>query len=158
VVLVGNSYSTEVTTGRYDALIGLYLKGNGEGAFSLVGPESGFFVDGDAKAIATLESNGEQILLVTQNQDSLKTFRVQKSSESATGMQRIVKAGPMDAYAEIVLEDGGKIKHEFYYGSTYLSQSARVLRIFGFIKSINVYDFKGNKREIKIEEKGLVRK
>jgi hypothetical protein len=156
VILVGNSYSTEVTTGRYDALVGLYLKGNGKGVFDLMGPESGFFVDGDAKGIATIEANGEQILLITQNQDSLKTFRVLETLQVGDQKSIIVKANPTDVYAEILLEGGEKIKHEFYYGSTYLSQSARVLRISGSIKSIYVFDFKGNKREINLDEKVMV--
>lgn len=155
VILVGNSYSTEVTTGRYDALIGLYLKGNGKGEFGLMGPESGFFVDGDAKGIATLEANGKQILVVTQNQDSVKTFKVQQISESAE-KNIVIKANPTDAYAEIELEDGKKIKHEFYYGSGYLSQSARELRVLRTVKSIKVFDFRGNMRLINLDEKVVV--
>jgi hypothetical protein len=33
VLLTGNSYATEVQTGRYDALPGLFLKGDGKGNF-----------------------------------------------------------------------------------------------------------------------------
>ena len=35
-LLVGNSYATEVSTGRYDASIGLYLRGDGKGNFTVV--------------------------------------------------------------------------------------------------------------------------
>ena len=33
LVINGNDYGTEVTTGRYDALNGLMLKGNGKGVY-----------------------------------------------------------------------------------------------------------------------------
>ena len=76
ILSVGNSYACEVLSGYYDAGIGNYLRGDGNGNFKSVPvTQSGFFVDGDAKAMAKLISNeGKELLLVTQNRDSLKVF------------------------------------------------------------------------------------
>ncbi len=127
VLAVGNSYACEPLTGNYDAGIGTYLRGDGEGKFESVPvTESGFFVDGDAKAIAQLTlGNGSQLFLATQNRDSLKVFsRLLKSNESD---DNVVWANPTDQYAIIELTDGRKRKHEFYSGSGYLSSSSRTL-------------------------------
>lgn len=157
VVAVGNSYSTEVSTGRYDALTGLYLKGDGKGAFELRGVDTGFFVDGDAKGIAKINANGKQLWLVTQNNDSLRVFetldqhpRVEKAI--------VFKAEPMDAFAEIIMSDGRSFKHEFLYGAGYLSQSTRVLRVSGAVESLFVTDFAGTKRKVDFSDQILASK
>lgn len=149
LLLVGNNYGTEVFTGRYDAMIGLYLKGNGKGGFSSqpLG-KSGFFVDGDAKGLAKLRStNGEDLYIVTQNQDSLKVF-------SKTKVERMVTDIPLkslDASAEIVFKDGQRRYKEFYYGDSYLSQSPRRLEISkDKVSEVVISDFLGNKRKVDI--------
>ncbi len=54
-LLVGNAYDTDVATGRYDALEGLLLSGDGKGNFTSVPARtSGFLVDSDAKSIRSL--------------------------------------------------------------------------------------------------------
>ena len=155
ILLVGNNYATEVFTGRYDAFIGLYLKGDGKGNFlPKKVAESGFFVEGDAKGIAKLQgSNGESLILVTQNQDSLKIFSTTNSIKSRT-----IQLEPMDAWAEISFANGKKQRKEFYYGSTYLSQSARVLTIGENVKSVFVYDYNGKKRQISLEPELVINK
>ena len=61
LLITGNSYSSNVFTGQYDALIGLLLAGDGKGGFTAVpGRESGFFADGDAKGMAELTIEGWQ--------------------------------------------------------------------------------------------------
>lgn len=156
VLLVGNNYGMEVTTGRYDAFRGLYLKGNGSGAFEPTGIGSGFFVDGDAKGMAGIQgSDGEQLILVTQNQDELKVFATTGQEEKkSTG----IPLKPLDAYAEILFDNGKKQRREFYYGATYLSQSARVLWVNEKVKSVIIYDYSGNKRQISLESGLIVNK
>jgi hypothetical protein len=54
LLLVGNDYGMEPGGGRHDALNGLLLRGNGKGDFtSTTIAESGFFVKGDAKGLAS---------------------------------------------------------------------------------------------------------
>ena len=75
------SYSRAlVMTGRYDASYGLFLKGNSKKEFVPVSPvKSGFFVRGDVKDMAMILSpEGERLLLVAVNNDSLRVFRINK--------------------------------------------------------------------------------
>lgn len=145
VLAVGNSYATEVFTGRYDALNGLYLQGDGKGNFIPVElSKSGWFIPGDGKGLAELRGKqGESIFLATQNQDSLKIF-----SQKQTTSGNIIRLQPMDAWAEITMHDGRKRKQEFYYGSTYLSQSTRKVYINDQVSSVRIYDFAGNRRQV----------
>jgi hypothetical protein len=80
LILAGNNYDTEVETPRYDAGNGLVLKGNGDGSFKALGvSESGFFVPGNVKDLALLKSsNGNNLILVAQNNAPLEIFEIQK--------------------------------------------------------------------------------
>ncbi len=76
VLLVGNDFGNETFIGRYDALNGLLLKGNGKGGFEVVdSAKSGFLAPGDAKSIASVKTNlGDELFVVGQNRDSLLIF------------------------------------------------------------------------------------
>jgi enediyne biosynthesis protein E4 len=141
VLMVGNSYATEVSTGRYDASIGLYLRGDGKGNFTFVNvQQSGFMVDKDAKGFAKLIlEDGHELLLAAANNDSLKVHKANKIS-------KYLRADKKDSYALIKFKNGKTYKHEFYYGSTYLSQSSRSMKLSDQIDSIEVYDFIGGKK------------
>jgi hypothetical protein len=56
----------------------------------------------------------------------------------------------MDAGAVIHYTNGRTERKEFHYGFGYLSQSTRHLKLSGEIKSVWIYDYRGNKREINI--------
>lgn len=149
VLLVGNSYATETITGRYDASIGLFLKGNGKGGFVPQSvTKSGFFVSGDAKGMAALYgSRGKELLVVTQNQDSLRVF-VSGAGRNPTNETKLIPLAPLDAWAQIEYHNGRKERREFYYGSTYLSQSSRRLPLDPGVSSVTVYDFSGRSRKL----------
>ena len=148
VVQIGNDYGNEVFTGRYDAFIGLLLRGNGKGSFDITSPDrSGFFVNGDAKALAKLSMSGGDIFIATQNRDSLKVF-VNKLNDGS----KEFSPEPSDSWAEFTHTTGKRQKIEFYYGSGYLSQSTRRLRIPKGVKTIAVYNSKGEVRNIAIEK------
>lgn len=127
LITVGNSYACEVLTGYYDAGIGCYLRGDGKGNFTTVPvTQSGLFVDGDAKSLASLISNeGDEIFLVSQNRDKLKTF---SKREKASGPEAVVRLKANDRYALVELANGKMRREEIYYGSGYLSSSSRVIR------------------------------
>lgn len=141
IVLVGNSYATEVSTGRYDASIGLYLQGNGNGGFNSVNVrKSGFMVDNDAKGLSKLIlGDGREIILAGVNNGKLK-------DHVASGVRKYYKAAVEDAYAIVRLTNGKFFKHEFFYGSTYLSQSSRTFVLSSNVKDIEVYSFSGKKK------------
>lgn len=147
LLLTGNSYSSNIYTGQYDAFIGLFLEGNGKGEFTPVpGKESDFFVDGDAKGLAELTmGDGSSLILAAQNSDSLKVFKALRQ----TG--KIIKLKSDDASAELTFSTGKSEFREFYYGSGYLSQSSRVCRIPGGVISMSITNYKGETRKIPIK-------
>ena len=132
LLLVGNDYSLELMTGRIDASNGQLLLGKGDGNFKALKPyESGFIVKGDAKGIVSLFNHSEnQVILTTQNKDSLITH-----SYLIENNNKIID--PKDAsWAHIKLKNGRTRKHEFYYGSSYLSQSSRKMIVLDYYKEI----------------------
>jgi enediyne biosynthesis protein E4 len=150
VLLVGNDYGNEVFSGRYDAFTGLVLLGDGHGNFKTIpSASSGFLVDKDAKALARLSRPEKDVYLATQNRDSLKVFS--KTNEVNTS---IFKPNKLDVCANLLYTNGKKQRVEFYYGSGYLSQSTRQLRIPKDVEELIVYDSKGKSRKIKY---GLVK-
>ena len=75
-LLVGNDYTADVATGRYDASEGLYLRGDGQGNFvPKNAQENGFRVSSDARSIKSLTlANGQSLWVVGSNSDSLRAF------------------------------------------------------------------------------------
>ncbi len=161
VLLTGNSYATEVQTGRYDALHGVFLKGDGQGNFKTENNE--FFVTGDAKSLAELNTSQQKpLLLAAINDDTLQVLEAEKYPEVRVPIMAD------DAYALVTFEDvrrgdgprgdgqhgngprgnEKKVKYEFYYGAGYLSQSSRMLRLPATVKEVIVYNFKGEARKL----------
>lgn len=143
VVINTNDYGTDVTVGRYDALNGLVLKGNGKGDFT---PQtilqSGIFIPGNGKALVKLEGkNGKYLLAAGQNRGALKMFELKNNKSN-------IRLRPYDVSAEISLKNGKKQRQEFYYGSSFLSQSARFLSADKNFKSIVISDGRGVRRQI----------
>ncbi len=76
LLVVGNNYTNSVFWGPMDALNGLVLLGDGKNGFKpMEYTTSGFFVPGGAKDMVRLKLNsGKELLVVSQNRDSLKVF------------------------------------------------------------------------------------
>ena len=148
VLMVGNDYGMEPYSGRHDAFNGLYLRGDGKGNFKTVPlSESGFFVSGDAKSLAVLHTaKNEDIYLATQNQDSIKVYA--KNISAGQINQKWISLKQDDSYADILFKNNKKRRVEFYYGSTYLSQSSRKMLIENDVVKITITNFKGGKREV----------
>jgi hypothetical protein len=149
VLLVGNDFSNELLVGRLDALNGLLLKGDGKGGFTALNPgASGFYVPGNAKGLVRLSGagrNGEpgkSMIVATQNRGPLKVFEADQPG-------RTIRLNPLDVAATLHYADGKKQKVEFYYGQSFLSQSARELTIGKDVKSLEIIDSKGNKRQVR---------
>ena len=125
LLMVGNWYAPDRETGRADAFVGALLRGDGTGHFAPVDPAaSGFVVPGDAKGLAEVSTGeGPPMIVATQNRDSLRTFVAERRPE------RTVAVRPLDRVATLRYADGGTRTVELYYGSTYLSQSSRTLRV-----------------------------
>lgn len=144
VVMNGNDYGTEVATGRYDALNGLYLKGDGNGNFTAASIlQSGIFIPGNGKALAGLRGGANTYLLVAaENRGPLAIFELNKR-------QPLYPISPSDTYAQIRLKNGKTRRQEFYYGFSFLSQSSRFLQLNGQVESVEVRNSNGGKRILK---------
>ena len=77
-LLAGNDFQAEPQFGRFDALNGIFLKGDGNGSFEALSPaETGFYVPGQTnQLIKTKSTSGQTSVLAGQNNDSLKVFTV----------------------------------------------------------------------------------
>ncbi|WP_153799960.1 VCBS repeat-containing protein [Foetidibacter luteolus] len=144
VALVANDYGTEVTNGRYDALNGLVLLGDGAGNFT---PQtilaSGFFVPGDAKALIKLRgADSSYLLAASQNRDALKVFRKKQAG-------RQIPFSQQDSYMLLTLPGSKVRKQEHYYGSSFLSQSAGFVTVSKNIQQVEIVGGNGAKRVLK---------
>ncbi|CAM3342216.1 VCBS repeat-containing protein [Zobellia roscoffensis] len=141
ILLVGNDYGMEVQQGPADAFIGILLKNNGNGRFVPVSLDnSGFFIPGDAKALVKLRGGAEKTLITaSQNNDSLKVFSKSKISNTKTFTLK-----PNEVKVYLDLSNGKKQMHEFYWGSTFQSQSGRFIDINSDYKKIRFYNNNGN--------------
>jgi len=75
VILAGNDYSPEVETGRYDASVGNFLKGDGKGHFkNIPAAQTGFFVDTYARDMKTISTQNGKLILVGNNNDRMKVI------------------------------------------------------------------------------------
>ena len=75
LLLVGNHFGPEPTTGRFDGSLGLVLKGDGKGAFTALLPAAaGVIVPGEARAAVALPGDKAPRLVVATNQGPLLLF------------------------------------------------------------------------------------
>ena len=77
LILAGNFYPVEVETIRNDAGIGVWMKGNGLGAFKSVPyVNSGLFIDGDVSDMEFINIQGRSVILIAKNKDYLQSVEV----------------------------------------------------------------------------------
>jgi hypothetical protein len=146
-LISGNDWGTEVSTGRYDALNGLLLKGDGEGKFIAKSmSESGIYIPGNGKALVKLRGkNNGYLVAAGQNRGPLKMFALKSKN-------KLIQVLPQDLSAELTSKNGKTRKVEFYYGSSFLSQSGRFFNIGKDIRDITIIDYKGVRRRIEIHK------
>ncbi len=143
VLMVGNDYGNEVNVGQYDAFIGLTLIGDGAGNFSVSGwKKSGFFVNGDAKALVRMDVNGKETIIVSQNLGPLKSFSQSESTK------KLIPVEQLDKSAILTFSDGKTQKVELSYGSGYLSQSTRKIPVTPEVTSLEITNFAGETRTV----------
>ncbi|HEV8283892.1 MAG TPA: VCBS repeat-containing protein [Chitinophagaceae bacterium] len=138
-----NDYGTEPGNGRYDALNGLVLKGDGKGNFSPLSIlQSGIYIHGNGKGLAKLKKGDSTYLLIaTQNRGPVQIYKTKRSL-------KIISVAANDVYAIINFENGKKQKMEFYYGASFLSQSGRFFTLPDKVKSCTVTNSLGKTRNL----------
>jgi len=146
VVVNGNDYGTELTTGRYDAFNGLMLKGDGKGNFKPLSIlQSGIYIPGNGKALVKVAgAHGDYLLAASQNRDEMKIFELKRSVH-------LIKLQPMDVFATIKYKNGKISKQEFYYGDSFLSQSGRFINIDDTMAAVIITDNFGRTRNIPVK-------
>ena len=126
IVLIGNKYGTERTTGKHDAGTGLVTLSDGNGSFSHLTPsQSGIYVPGDAKAIARMiDLDGTSKLVVSQNRGPLLVF--ERIYHPLTRIEEVPSG--CQGYT-LHYEDGKKEKREIYYGHGHASSGSNRIAI-----------------------------
>lgn len=146
VMINGNDYGTDVTTGRYDAFNGLLLKGDGKGNFKPLSIlQSGIYLPGNCKGLVALQgAGGKYLIAASENKGPIKVFESKADA-------RTIKLLPDDAYALIKYKNGRKERREFCYGSSFLSQSGRFLNINNKMAAVQITNNKGSTRNIRLD-------
>ena len=149
--LVGKEFGMDVQQGKADAFNGLVLRNNGKGDFSTVVLEdSHFFVPGNGKSLVSLSLASERpIIIASQNNDSLRVFERAHNEKV-----RILKIAPNEVKALVEYEDGQQNLNEFYWGSSFQSQSGRAMTIPITATEIRLFNNTGKETRI-IADKSL---
>jgi hypothetical protein len=145
LLINGNDYGTDVSIGRYDALNGLLLKGDGKGGFiPLSIAKSGIYLPGNGKALVKLRGavNNNYLLAASEHAGPIKVFQLNSNSS-------MLKISNADQTAIITYKDRRHTKQEFYYGSSFLSQSSRFILINEKVAQVSIKDRWGKTRLVK---------
>jgi hypothetical protein len=122
------------------------LKGDGKGNFypqSIL--QSGIYIPGDGKALVKLQSNtGNLMIAASQNRDALKLLELKRKVKN-------IKINPDDMSALIKYNNGLSRKEEFYYGTSFLSQSSRFLTVNPDVASVQITNSKGQTRNLSLK-------
>jgi len=147
ILLTGNDFGTEVSMGRYDALNGLLLAGDGKGNFKPVAmQQSGIIIPGDGKSLVKLQSSDSSLILISgQNQGELKLFKSENINNS-------IALKPYDRAVIVHLQDNQTYREEIFYGNSFLSQSSRRLWLPNDVKNIEIIDYQNNIRKVSFKE------
>ncbi len=142
VALIGNDFGADVYVGRYDALNGLVLLGNGKGSFNPLSiKQSGIFVPGNAKALVKLIVANKYTLVASQNKADAKAFSLPANRTS-------IAFKPGDVVANIHMKNNSTQRYEINYGASFLSQSARLLLVSKAMQWVDIVNTQGQVRRI----------
>lgn len=79
LVLGGNLFAVKPEIGRYDALHGLALLGNGKGDFTPLSPRrSGLSVNGEVRHVNVLKNRSSKIIAFARNNDDVIFYSIEK--------------------------------------------------------------------------------
>jgi len=147
ILLTGNDFGNEIAMGRFDALNGLLLSGDGKGNFETMPmQQSGIIIPGDGKSLVRLQAADSSLLVASgQNRGELDLFRSEYPYQT-------LDLEPNDHAVIVYLEDGSSYREEIHYGNSYLSHSKRRLWLPLTVKRVEVISYKGVTRDVKISD------
>jgi enediyne biosynthesis protein E4 len=139
LLMVGNDFGMELLQGRADAFYGLaLLNQDGKSFQALNMDESHFLVPRDARGLARISMlNKTELILATQNKDSLQVFMPLNQDGE------IIRLNASESKVRIVYHNKQERIQELYWGSTFLSQESRTIRITPQMKTLVFYDSRG---------------
>ena len=131
VFLSQNFFGVEPETSRYDAGIGLWLRGDGKGNLAAVsGQESGVKVYGEQRgcAVGDYDGDGRVDLVVTQNGHQTKLYHNVRAKPGLRARLRGPPGNPTGVGAALRLKFGERLgpAREIHAGSGYWSQDSAV--------------------------------
>jgi hypothetical protein len=146
LAITGNDYGTEVATGRYDALNGLVLRGDGKGGFHPLSIlESGIFLPGNGKALTRMrDASGHYLVIASEHRGPLKMYQLNVP-------RAYVKLGDGDVLLTYIDAQGKQIRKEGHFGESFLSQSGRWIAVDPGIKEVTIADGTGVTRKVPVE-------
>lgn len=144
LVINTNDYGTDPNIGRYDALNGLVLKGDGQGGFiSLSMLQSGINIPGNGKAlIKLLDANKQYRIIASQNRGPLQVYQAKYPVTN-------IAFNKDDVYALLTLSNGKKRRVENYISSSFLSQSSSFVSMAKSVSTAIIFNEKGQSRVIR---------
>ena len=147
ILITGNDYGNEIASGRYDAMNGLLLHGDGRGNFEPIPmQQSGIIIPGDGKSLAKLQSSDSALVVLSgQNRGKLGMFK-------SANTYFTLSPEPDDHAAVIHLQDGRSYRQEIPYGNSYLSHSARRLWLPRNVSHVELINYKGERRNLMVSE------
>jgi hypothetical protein len=86
-------------------------------------------------------SKGNYLVAASQHRDALKIVELNRKMQ-------LVTINPDDRMAIIHFKNGQLRKEEFYYGSSFLSQSARFISVTPAMSSVDITNNAGKMRHI----------
>lgn len=147
ILMVGNDHGVQPTLGRMDAMNGLVLKNDGTGNFQALNlQESGFYVPGNAKALANIFVGNQRSVIVSQNDDRLLAFQYSDSGSifiSEDDDFKVAFVGNNEAVLDTKL---------LHYGNGFLSQSSRKISVPEGTKKLKITKYNGTERILEMKD------
>jgi hypothetical protein len=79
IILGGNLFAIKPEIGRYDALHGLVLQGDGKGSFKAVSSQqSGINITGEVRHISMINNKNKRVLAFVRNNHAIKFYTIRK--------------------------------------------------------------------------------
>ncbi len=142
ILLNGNDYGIETGTGQSDALNGLLLLGDGKFNFTpQTMMQAGITIPGNGRALVKLRAGNNYAFAASQNQGPLALFGLRNHGQ-------IISLAANENTALLHFANGQVRKEEYFFGSSFLSQSAGFILMNDNIKKIEIINSSGEKRTV----------
>jgi hypothetical protein len=143
LLLNGNEFGMAPYLGRCDASNGLLLLGNGDKTFKPVSlQQSGWYVPGNGKAMASMMVGGQPFWVAGQNLGITKVFQQKTTATKGIRLQ------PADRYATLQLKNGKTRRQEWYAGMGFLAQPGQYVWMNESVGAVEIADRLGQKRKV----------